>query len=66
MRSLVAPTYCKPIGYEVRDMPTPAIQKPGDVLVKVHASSLITGDTQLANGMFRFFVKSEYVGAFKF
>ncbi|RYP65448.1 hypothetical protein DL771_008320 [Monosporascus sp. 5C6A] len=60
MRSLVAPKYCLPAEYEVRDVPTPAIKGPKDILVKVHAAAIITGDTQLASGMLRVLVgKSE-------
>ena len=49
MRSLVALKYCKPAGYEIREMPTPAIQDPDQILVRVHAATIITGDTQAAS-----------------
>ncbi|RYP29207.1 hypothetical protein DL766_005494 [Monosporascus sp. MC13-8B] len=50
MRSLVAPKYGLPAEYEVRDVATPTIKGPKDILVKVHAAAIITGDTQLASG----------------
>ena len=62
MRSLVAPKYCGPSQYEVVELPVPIIQQPDEVLIKVHAGSLITGDTQFAKGAFRLFASLEYVG----
>ncbi|KAI0466157.1 alcohol dehydrogenase [Xylaria cf. heliscus] len=50
MRSLVAPKFCTPSEYEVVDMPLPKIKKPDDVLIRVHAGGLLTGDTQRAWG----------------
>ncbi|KAI0428893.1 alcohol dehydrogenase [Xylaria sp. FL1042] len=50
MRSLVAPKFCAPSEYEVIDLPLPAIKKPNDVLIRVHASAIQTGDTQRAKG----------------
>ena len=50
MRSLVAPEYCEPAGYEIREMPTPTIEDPDHILVRVHAAKIITGDTQVASG----------------
>ncbi|KAJ3579733.1 hypothetical protein NPX13_g835 [Xylaria arbuscula] len=53
MRSLVAPKFCTPSEYEVIDMPLPTIKKSHDVLIRVHAGAIQTGDTQRANGMTR-------------
>ncbi|KAI2468748.1 GroES-like protein [Annulohypoxylon bovei var. microspora] len=50
MRSLVAPKYCYPTGWEVADMPLPTINDPKELLIKVHAAGISTGDTQLARG----------------
>ncbi|KAI1384020.1 GroES-like protein [Hypoxylon trugodes] len=50
MRSLVAPKYCLPNEWEVAEVPVPTIKDPKDILIKVHAASISTGDTQLANG----------------
>lgn len=49
MRSLVAPRRCKPSAYEVQTVRVPEITKPTEVLIKVRAASIYTGDTQLAN-----------------
>ncbi|KAI3324858.1 alcohol dehydrogenase [Xylariaceae sp. AK1471] len=53
MRSLVAPKFCTPSAYEVIDMPVPTIKKPDDVLIRLYAGGLQTGDTQRARGMTR-------------
>lgn len=54
MRSLVAPKYCLPMEWEIADMPVPTIKDPRDILVKMHAGSIMTGDTQVARGSSRF------------
>ncbi|KAI0126649.1 hypothetical protein BJ170DRAFT_596231 [Xylariales sp. AK1849] len=67
MRSLVAPTYCKPSEYEVVDVPVPSIRAPNDMLVKIHAAVLLTGDTMLAavcqgeNGKICFLIYFDYM-----
>ncbi|KAI1298232.1 alcohol dehydrogenase [Xylaria venustula] len=53
MRSLVALKYCAPSAYEVIDMPLPTIKNPTDVLIRVHAAGIQTGDTQRARGATR-------------
>lgn len=53
MRSLVAPRYCEPKEYEVMEMPVPTIQRPDEVLLKMHAANIFTSDTRTANGMFK-------------
>ncbi len=59
MRSLVAPKYCDPSQYEVVDTPVPTIKEPNDVLIKVHAAAMNTGDTQFASGIFKIVVKQK-------
>ncbi|XXH03019.1 hypothetical protein Hte_009409 [Hypoxylon texense] len=54
MRALVAQKYCDPAEYEVADVPVPTIKGPKDVLIKMHAVGITTGDTQLAKGLGRF------------
>ncbi|KAI1759986.1 GroES-like protein [Hypoxylon sp. FL1150] len=54
MRALVAPKYCEPKDYEVADVPVPTITGPKDVLIKMHAVGITTGDTQLTKGLGRF------------
>ncbi len=61
MRSLVAPRYCDPSGYEVVQLPVPDMEGPDDVLIKVHAASISGGETKLAKGTARFIVKARYV-----
>ncbi|KAK4149867.1 GroES-like protein [Chaetomidium leptoderma] len=60
MRSLAVRKYCQPSGYEVLELPVPTITKPDDVLIRVHAAGIMTGDTQMANGMFRFVAKRDF------
>ena len=57
MRSLVATKWCKPDEYEVLELPVPEIQEPDEVLLKVYASSIQTGDTMLAKGSTNFLSK---------
>ncbi|KAK3935463.1 GroES-like protein, partial [Diplogelasinospora grovesii] len=56
MRGLVAPKYTDPSGYEVVELPVPTLQKEDDVLIKVHAGGVFTGDTQFVSGAFKFIV----------
>lgn len=61
MRSLAVSKFCKPEDYEVMELPVPVIKNPGDVLVRVHAAIIATGDTQYARGVFKFFESTECV-----
>jgi NADPH:quinone reductase-like Zn-dependent oxidoreductase len=66
MRALVVPRFCKPDGYVVMDMPVPSLERPDDMLIKVHASGLMTGDTLVASGaggIGKYIFKTEYVPA---
>ncbi|KAI0839064.1 GroES-like protein [Hypoxylon sp. FL0890] len=56
MRSIVATKYCWPTEWEVADMPVPTIKNPKDILIKVHAAGIATGDTQLIRGATRFII----------
>lgn len=53
MRSLAVPKYCEPAGYQVMELPVPEIQEPDEILVKVHAAALNTGETQMLGGDMR-------------
>ncbi|GAW21224.1 hypothetical protein ANO14919_107420 [Xylariales sp. No.14919] len=53
MRALVAPKYCAPSQYEVIDLPLPTIKNPNEILIRVYAAGLQTGDTQRAKGASR-------------
>ncbi|KAI1209765.1 GroES-like protein [Annulohypoxylon truncatum] len=54
MRSLVTRKYAYPTGWEVADMPVPTIKDPKEMLIKVHAAGISTGDTQLAKGFAKY------------
>ncbi|OTB00729.1 hypothetical protein M426DRAFT_38155, partial [Hypoxylon sp. CI-4A] len=54
MRSLVAPKYSLPTEWEVADMPVPTIEHPNEVLIKIHAGGIMTGDTLSAKGATRY------------
>ncbi|TPX07250.1 uncharacterized protein E0L32_010844 [Thyridium curvatum] len=60
MKALVAPRYCKPKDYEIREIPTPTIENPDDVLIKVHAAGIQAGDTQMAGGMAKLLGKLDF------
>lgn len=61
MRSLAVGRFCQPDDYEVMELAVPAIKNPGDVLVRVHAAHIVTGDTQFAGGKFKWFESTKYV-----
>ncbi|KAI5921085.1 alcohol dehydrogenase [Camillea tinctor] len=50
MRALVAPKYCTPNKFELRDIPVPQITKPKDILIKVRAAGIQNGDMLKARG----------------
>ncbi|KAI1492694.1 alcohol dehydrogenase [Biscogniauxia mediterranea] len=50
MRALVAPRYCAPSQFELRDIPVPSITKPKDVLIRVHAAGIQRGDMLRVRG----------------
>ncbi|KAF4970883.1 hypothetical protein FSARC_2153 [Fusarium sarcochroum] len=52
IRSLIAPKKCFPDGYELIERPTPTITKPNEVLIRMKAVVISTGDTQFASGQF--------------
>ncbi|KAK3356631.1 chaperonin 10-like protein [Lasiosphaeria hispida] len=60
MRSLAVRKYGKPSQYELLDLPIPAITNPDDVLIRVHAAAIMTGDTLIAGGLGRLFEKANF------
>ncbi|KAL7620709.1 hypothetical protein AAE478_009706 [Parahypoxylon ruwenzoriense] len=56
MRALVAPRYCWPSEWEVAKVPTPKITGPDDVLIRMHAAGIATGDTLVARGVPRWLI----------
>ncbi|KUI55836.1 hypothetical protein VP1G_03171 [Cytospora mali] len=56
MRALVAPKYCKPEEYEVIELPVPEINAPDEVLIRMHAASIQTGDCTFASGTAKMFM----------
>lgn len=51
MRTIALSHYCKPLEYDLANLPTPQITKPDEVLIKVHAASINPIDVNLASGM---------------
>lgn len=51
MRALAAPKAGRPDGYEIMEVPTPTITEPTQVLLRVHAATIDTGETQIIDGM---------------
>ncbi|KIV80246.1 hypothetical protein PV11_07760 [Exophiala sideris] len=60
MKSLVAPRYCTPADYEVAKVRVPEIKKSDEVLIRMHAACVNPGDTQVARGDMRFFIKLSF------
>ncbi|KAH8881652.1 GroES-like protein [Thozetella sp. PMI_491] len=60
MQSWVAPKYGSPSTWELMEMPTPKIQNPNEVLLKVRAATIQTGDTQVMAGAFRLFAPLDF------
>lgn len=60
MRSLVAPKPCKPSEYEVQNVPVPTISDPEEVLLRIHAAGMNTGDVQIVSGQLQVFLKPTY------
>ncbi|KAK1636288.1 alcohol dehydrogenase [Colletotrichum phormii] len=50
MRSLVAPKHCSPAGWEVAEVPVPTNTDPTDIIIRVKAGAVMTGDCQRAKG----------------
>jgi threonine dehydrogenase-like Zn-dependent dehydrogenase len=50
MRALVATKACKPDRYEIMEVPTPTITEPTQVLLRVHAATIDTGETHIVDG----------------
>lgn len=61
MRALVVRKYTKPDGYELLHVPVPEIKAPDQVLIRMHAAGLFTGDAQTAAGSFRVITKTRRV-----
>ncbi|CAK7235090.1 hypothetical protein SCUCBS95973_009151 [Sporothrix curviconia] len=60
MRALVVRSYCQPSDYEISEVPVPTVDYPDDVLIKVHAATVQTGDAQVASGKMRLFGKVKF------
>lgn len=59
MRSLVAPRQCSPAEFEIQVLPVPTITLPTQVLIRVHAAGIATGDVALPSGKLGMFFKAE-------
>ena len=64
MRSLVAPHYTDPSGYQLATIPEPVISRPSEVLIKVHAASVNPIDVKLAAGVLKIAITNRYEGSF--
>lgn len=64
MRALAVRKYTKPDGYELLQVPVPEVEAPDEVLIRMHAAGLYTGDAQAAAGSFRIITKTRCVKMF--
>ncbi|KAL5337467.1 chaperonin 10-like protein [Aspergillus crustosus] len=60
MLSLNIPTYSRPSGYQLSDLPKPVLQDSHDVIIKVHAASINPIDVKKASGVLKMMVKDEF------
>ncbi|RHZ59239.1 NADP-dependent oxidoreductase [Aspergillus thermomutatus] len=60
MLSINIPTYAKPSGYELSELPKPQIQDPQDVLIKVNAASVNPIDVKKADGILKLALKDPF------
>lgn len=60
MRSLALTKYSSAAGYQLLELPVPALEAPDDVLVRVHAAGVNAGDCKLASGAFHFMMASSF------
>lgn len=57
-RTLVAPKKCLPAEYTVIEQPIPKITKPNQLLLRMKAVAINTGETQFASGQFDLLYKA--------
>lgn len=60
MRSLALTKYSSAAGYQLLELPVPALEAPDDVLVRVHAAGVNAGDCKLASGALHFIMASSF------
>lgn len=60
MFSVAIDSYVEPSKYEIKQQPKPTIEKPLDVLIKVHASSINPIDVKRASGVMKPIVLDPY------
>lgn len=58
MRALAVRKHTKPDGYELLQLPVPEIKAPNEVLIRMHAAGLFTGDAHTAAGSFKIITKT--------
>lgn len=49
MRAIALSQFAKPANYNVASLPVPAISKPNELLIKVHAASINPVDVKMAS-----------------
>ncbi|KAJ6102517.1 hypothetical protein N7486_004944 [Penicillium sp. IBT 16267x] len=60
MLSLHIPSYSKPSGYQLSELPTPKLSNETEVLIKVHAASINPIDVKRAGGALKAVVKDSF------
>jgi len=60
MQSYHVTTYSKPSGYQLSELPKPAIEDEHDVIIKVHAGSVNPVDVKMASGILKQVTPLEY------
>ncbi|OQV01303.1 hypothetical protein CLAIMM_06684 [Cladophialophora immunda] len=60
MLCVTVPSYTDPSGYQLSELPRPAVTEPTDVVIRVHAASINPIDVKKASGVLKFALKDEF------
>ena len=60
MLAITVPAYSPPAGYQISEMPRPALKEPTDLLIRVHAASINPIDVKSADGHLKFAGKDQF------
>lgn len=59
MQAIAISNFSDPSGYELMSLRRPTIQKPDEIIIKVHSASVNPVDLKKANGIFKLAIPEE-------